>query len=87
MSKNVIIQPDEENNGEEFWDALDDVECESLSDGAQAAIGALSCRADEVSVTKDVADELLEVFRALPGWSDGPEYAPHPLLFSLEASS
>ncbi|HET9554325.1 MAG TPA: hypothetical protein VFP50_15290 [Anaeromyxobacteraceae bacterium] len=61
----IGVQVDEEYAAEEWWDALR--EC---PDGAriEAAIDAGS-----------VTPAQLDVLRSLPGWSDGPVYAPHPL--------
>lgn len=68
---------DYENNAQEWWDAA----------VANVASCPISCRPlvgrsslDEVVVTDQDATAFTEWAAALPGWSDGPDYARHPVV-------
>jgi len=47
--------------------------------GGQALWDAISDGAGGVVVEDDLAASWLEQASRLPGWSDGHEYAPHPI--------
>ena len=77
------IVTDHENHGEAFWTHLtsDVIHMAHISPEAQQAAAEL-CEpgCDAVEVSDEMAAELLAWFRTLPGWHDGPDYAPHPVL-------
>jgi hypothetical protein len=71
----VRVQVDEENSGEAWWTAADQKagECFAFGNTLLEVRGHM-----HESVLVPVW--WLEQARALPGWSDGPTYAPHPLI-------
>ena len=76
----ATIKIDYENNGEAFWaavqDAGDGAPEELLTIGGQGVGGV----GDEIEVTPERAAEIRAFCEELPGWNNGPEFAPHPLL-------
>ena len=66
-SSTVSVRIDEENNAEEWWDALRD-----LDRGSRALEKAI----DSGRVTR----AQLATLKALPGWADGPEFARTALI-------
>lgn len=69
------ISVDWENNAELWWDAARD------APDAPAAINKLSERYDhDVYVPRSEVDAILAWGAKLPGWGDGPAYAPHPII-------
>jgi hypothetical protein len=65
MTEKIAVRVDEENNAEQWWDAL------RSYDRAHGGAMALEKAIDAGRVTP----EQLEILRALPGWADGPEFA------------
>lgn len=63
----IAIKIDEENGSKAWWDALDK-RCPSLAD---------SLRRNRAAV---VTHAVLIELATLPGFDDGPEYAPNPIL-------
>lgn len=63
----IAVRADHENNAEEWWDAL----------RQQYPRFADTFMRHDVAV---IRSELWDVLAALPGFSDGPEYAPTALL-------
>jgi hypothetical protein len=106
MAKQILVQIDEENNAEQWWDAareqlrlLDDVtaaplpalRAEQLREDGAPVIGLLPgearplfASATAIELDGRVASELHDWCRQLPGWSDGPEHAKHPLKFHFQ---
>lgn len=70
------IAVDEENNAEEWWDAVRD----GIGGSFDGPIRQL-LSGDEVVVDQEQRDQLLSHFRRLPGWAapDAPDYARHPI--------
>ena len=66
----VTVRVDYENNGEEWWDAL-----RARPDGK---------RLERSIDGGDLPLRDLATLVGLPGWSDGPDYARHPLIVSRE---
>jgi hypothetical protein len=75
----VTILVDQENGAEEWWDAARDA---GATDVPDALIPLLCDDATDNEVTVDGEDAAAALAWAatLPGWSEGPAYAPHPLL-------
>jgi hypothetical protein len=72
--RQVRVVVDEENQGEEFWNAFDQrPEFNKLADALESF--------GEAYVPMPLAKKFHAVCRTLPGWNSGPEYARHPLLF------
>lgn len=67
MGDYIAIRVDDENNAEEWWDAARE---------AAPKIAASLSRNNAAVVTRPVFDALA----ALPGFEDGPEYAPAALI-------
>lgn len=68
------IAVDFENNAEAWWDAA------TTSDNAPEAFAPmLADNADEIIVSDEDAITILTWAEQLPGWNDGPEYAPTAL--------
>jgi hypothetical protein len=38
----------------------------------------------EIEVTEDEAAEFLKIAQSLPGWNDGPDHAPNPVILEKE---
>lgn len=68
---------DWENNADTWWEAAH----ESDTAPAFAAEWIHSTPRTGLEVTKAQADEFRGWAASLPGWSDGPAYARHPVLF------
>ena len=70
---------DEENNAETWWEAL-----RSTDPGDPTLRGLRSALLDEGTVEVPFNDSIARGFEdyltGLPGWNDGPEHAPNPLL-------
>lgn len=66
----VKLQIDFEHSARTWWEAGG----QDLWDGIIEEAGASSVVVDE-----DLAASWLAQASALPGWSDGPEFAPHPI--------
>ena len=69
--KKVRVVVDYENGSEDFWQG---------EGGKLWAEVAGKFSADEVELTQAAADDLFQRASMLPGWSDGPEHARHPLI-------
>lgn len=68
------ISADEENSAEQWW------ECVAASNDVPPPIQfLLETNATEVTVSDLEAENAIEWAEQLPGWSDGPEYAPTAL--------
>jgi hypothetical protein len=72
MTKRIAV--DYENNAEEWWNAA-----KTDQNAPEAFAPLLADNADEVTVSDDEADEIIAWASGLPGWNDGPEYAPTAL--------
>lgn len=66
MGAEIFVTVDQENNAEEWWDAL-----RAHPNGKQleAAIDAGA-----------VSSEQLKTLQSLPGWAGSSKHAPHPLV-------
>lgn len=87
------IMVDEENNGEEWWDAVRAAVAAgnaplihvSASPEFGSSLGTVGVWIDDNAEPSTVyvngldRARLVDWFASLPGWDDGPEYAPHPL--------
>ncbi len=51
-------------------------------EGGQELWDAINDGAAAVLLDEDIAQSWLSQAAALPGWDDGPEYAPHPIAVS-----
>lgn len=72
----VLILVDSKNSGEAFWRHV------SSAAGAPAALLEIASGvADEQLVTAQEAQEIEAWCKRALGWSDGPAYAPHPIIF------
>lgn len=61
---------DFENPASEWWESGGRDLWESLLEGFEE---------NHVVVDESIAESWLSAAAAIPGWSDGPEYAPHPV--------
>lgn len=64
---------DYEFSSREWWEGGGQDLWEALADTSGTAV---------VVLEESLADAWLDQARALPGWNDGPEYAPHPVAAS-----
>jgi len=69
----VRLGIDYENPARQWWDAGGREFWESIAESADAS---------HVVVDESIAQSWLEEASKLPGWHDGPEYAPHPVRLS-----
>ena len=69
----VRLAIDYEFSSREWWDAGGQDLWEALADTGETAV---------VVLEETLADSWLAQARALPGWNDGHEYAPHPVAVS-----
>lgn len=82
----ISINVDEENSAEEWWaHAQNSDDAPNVGgvdeDGRQRVFSAwLSSSARTLVLAEEDADRVLEWAAALPGWEDGPEWAPTPLV-------
>ena len=67
LRSSVLVRADEDNNAEEFWGELD------------AAFHDVAEQLRESGVARVTAADW-EAIRKLPGFSDGPDYAPDALI-------
>ena len=69
----VRLSIDFENASQTWWDKGGRDLWEGITEGF-----------DNNSVVLDdsLAESWLDTARKLPGWDDGPEYAPHPIMLS-----
>lgn len=72
MAKRIAV--DFENNAEEWWDAAR----EALDTPASINV-LLQTNETEVTVSDDEALDVIAWAEQLPGWNDGPDYAPTAL--------
>ena len=77
--KTLLI--DYENNAEEWWTAAR----EAIDSCPEAARSFVQDGPDEHQVSPETAEAFLAWAATLPGWSDGPEYARHPVLVQDDA--
>ena len=75
----VTISLDTENNAEAWWDAAFATDKGGLP---VSCIGFNSGTADSVTVSARDAERFRAWGSALPGWADGPAYAPEPFVFN-----
>ena len=66
----VRLSIDFENPCKEWWEAGGRELWEGLVEEPDAS---------QVVVDQSLARSWLEQARAIPGWADGPEFAPHPI--------
>jgi hypothetical protein len=71
----VTFAVDEENGPEDWWTAARDAE-----DCPAGLVDLIHGDATEVVLAGEEAVSALAWCEALPGWTGGPTYAPHPLL-------
>lgn len=77
----AIIRIDYENNANEWWDALREraaANDRSVPLCLPAAL--LDCTGQDVAVDDSDVAQLEKFFASLPGWSDGSDYARHPVV-------
>lgn len=68
-----LVGTDWENGDEDWWDAA------NTATNAPAVWQA-AASADPIVVTADEAEQIIAWAETLPGWDEGPEFAPHPLV-------
>jgi hypothetical protein len=75
---NIIykITVDEENAGIDWWDAARS--SEDIPESLQSLIEGTNV--DTAIVDGVEIDAIHHWMEALPGWDDGPKYAPHPVI-------
>ncbi len=66
----VRLTVDFENPSREWWESGGQELWDGIAEGFDGPA---------VLVDEDLAESWLEEARKLPGWNDGPEYAPHPV--------
>ena len=66
----IKLAIDFENPGTEWWES-----------GGRELWGAITegFESNEVAVDESIADSWLVQAARIPGWQDGPEFAPHPI--------
>lgn len=69
----VRLAIDYENPARIWWDEGGRELWESIAESADAS---------KVTVDESIAQSWLQEASKLPGWNDGPEYAPHPVRLS-----
>jgi hypothetical protein len=69
----VRLGIDFENPARVWWDEGGRELWESIAESADAS---------KVVVDQSIAQSWLQEASKLPGWNDGPEYAPHPVRLS-----
>ena len=67
------LSVDFENTAGNWWDAGGRDLWEGITEGFDN---------NSVVLEKSLAESWLDAARKLPGWDDGPEYAPHPITIS-----
>lgn len=77
--KFVQVSTDFENNSEDFWNAVFNLE----QQGNEYA--KLLRDTDTIVVTEEEAEEIRQLVESLPDWdaADAPTFAPHPIIFNL----
>lgn len=70
-----LIRVDEENNAEEFWQAVGDNGGGTFAEPLNTLL-----RDGRLTVTAQQRDQILSHLRTLPGWDGGPVHAPHPVI-------
>jgi hypothetical protein len=66
----VKLAIDFENTARDWWDAGGRELWEALAEAPDAS---------HVVLDAELARSWLDQARAIPGWDDGPEFAPHPV--------
>ena len=69
----MVVTVDEENNAEIWWDAAE------ADKTTPASFARLQGSQSMIVLSKSDAVEFVVWAMSLPGWNDGPSYAPHPL--------
>jgi len=69
----IRLSVDYEFPSHSWWDKGGRELWEAIAEGGDAA---------SVVVDADLAQSWLEQARSVPGWADGPDYAPHPIAVS-----
>lgn len=67
MLETILVRVDDENNATEWWDALQ---------ACRPVLASQLRRNDVTAINRATWNALT----ALPGWRDGPDYAPTPLI-------
>lgn len=70
----VEFAVDEENSGDEWWDAARD------ADAPDGLVDLIDGTDTDATLSGEDAVAALAWCQSLPGWNGGPEYAPHPLI-------
>lgn len=73
-----VLMIDWENNAEEWWEAAGknfDIFEPRISEWINKG------SSPELLVSEEEGNKFLDAARTLPGWNDGPEYAPNPVIF------
>ena len=73
MAKKITLTVDPENHAPEFWEHVD-----ALLD----VLRALEHKGpgESARVSRDTWEKARKVLEHVPGWSDGPEHAPTPIV-------
>ena len=66
----VRLEVDYENPSSEWWESGGRDLWEGVAESADAS---------GIGVEESIADSWLQQAASVPGWHDGPEYAPHPI--------
>jgi hypothetical protein len=66
----IRLSIDFENPARHWWEAGGQDLWDGISEGFDGSA---------VVVERSLAESWLEAARKIPGWDDGPEYAPHPV--------
>ena len=74
-----VLIADMENNGSRWWDAARS----NLNLFSPEIAQWLSNHNEHISVSEKEGMEFLRVARSLPGWNNGPSYAPNPVIFDI----
>lgn len=75
-----VIRIDYRNNSKAWWDATWDADtCAEIPESCRPLVTELGC--DAVTVSGEDAAAFRAWAEKLPGWADGPAYAPHPFTF------
>ncbi len=82
---NYVITIDKEHNGDAWWTAYNaTLHPDPRARDIQRVDSIMSQVRNNKSavIPGDELDVFIEWAESLPGWNDGPEHAPHPLLIS-----
>lgn len=82
---NYVITIDKEHNGDAWWTAYNaTLHPDPRARDIQRVDSIMSQVRNNKSavIPGDELDVFIEWAESLPGWNDGPEHAPHPLLIN-----